>query len=140
MGSSRATSARPSATAARATATATVADTSRRLSTGGSSAAPGLVASLRERRDLVVAGLNAIDGIVCQEPAGAFYAFPRVAALGLPAGVLADRLLADAGVACLPGTAFGSNGEGFLRLSYATASDRLREGLERIGRLAAALG
>ena len=66
-----------------------------------------MVASLRERRDLVVAGLNAIDGITCQEPAGAFYAFPRVADLGLPAAELADRLLADAGVAAL-GTAFGA--------------------------------
>jgi aspartate aminotransferase len=96
-----------------------------------------MVASLRERRDLVVAGLDAIDGIACQEPAGAFYAFPRVADLGLPAAALADRLLDEAGVACLPGTAFGSHGEGFLRLSYATASERLREGLARIGRVVA---
>jgi aspartate aminotransferase len=98
-----------------------------------------MVASLRARRDLVVAGLNAIDGIVCQEPAGAFYTFPRVAGLGLPAAALADRLLAEAGVACLPGTAFGAHGEGYLRLSYATAAERLREGLERIGRVVAAL-
>ena len=95
------------------------------------------MASLRERRDLVVAGLNAIDGIACQEPAGAFYAFPRVADLGLPAAELADRLLADAGVALLPGTAFGAHGEGYLRLSYATAAGELRRGLDRIGRTAA---
>ncbi|HEV2872756.1 MAG TPA: aminotransferase class I/II-fold pyridoxal phosphate-dependent enzyme, partial [Actinomycetota bacterium] len=50
-----------------------------------------MVAELRARRDVVVAGLNAIDGITCQEPAGAFYAFPRVADLGLPAAELADR-------------------------------------------------
>ncbi|HEV3012896.1 MAG TPA: pyridoxal phosphate-dependent aminotransferase, partial [Actinomycetota bacterium] len=68
-----------------------------------------------------------------------FYAFPRVADLGLPAARLADLLLADAGVALLPGTAFGAHGEGFLRLSYATAAERLREGLERIGRVVAAL-
>jgi len=98
-----------------------------------------MVAGLRERRDLVVAGLNAIDGVVCQEPAGAFYAFPRVADLGLGAADLADLLLADAGVALLPGTAFGAHGEGFLRLSYATAAERLREGLERIGRVVAEL-
>jgi aspartate aminotransferase len=96
-----------------------------------------MVAELRERRDLVVAGLNAIDGVVCQEPAGAFYAFPRVADLGLSAAGLADLLLADAGVALLPGTAFGGHGEGYLRLSYATAAERLREGLERIGRVVA---
>jgi aspartate aminotransferase len=96
-----------------------------------------LVASLRQRRDVVVAGLNAIDGIVCLEPAGAFYAFPRVADLGLPAARLADLLLAEAGVACLPGTAFGVHGEGYLRLSYAAAVDDLRRAVERIGRVAA---
>ena len=94
-----------------------------------------MVAELRERRDVVVAGLNAIDGITCQEPAGAFYAFPRVAGLGLPAAGLADLLLADAGVACLPGTAFGAHGEGYLRLSYANTVDNLRRALARIERI-----
>ena len=98
-----------------------------------------MVAELRERRDVVVAGLNTIDGITCQEPAGAFYAFPRVAGLGLPAAELADRLLADAGVACLPGTAFGAHGEGYLRLSYANTVDNLRRALTRVERLVAAL-
>jgi aspartate aminotransferase len=96
-----------------------------------------MVAELRERRDVVVAGLNAIEGITCQEPAGAFYAFPRVAGLGLPAARLADLLLADAGVACLPGTAFGDHGEGYLRLSYANTVDNLRRALARIGRIVA---
>lgn len=96
-----------------------------------------MVAELRERRDVVVAGLNAIDGIACQEPAGAFYAFPRVADLGLPAADLADLLLADAGVACLPGTAFGAHGEGYLRLSYASTTDSLRRALARIERIVA---
>jgi aspartate/methionine/tyrosine aminotransferase len=98
-----------------------------------------MVASLRERRDLVVAGLDAIDGIACQEPAGAFYAFPRVAGLGLPAAGLAERLLAEAGVACLPGTAFGAHGEGYLRLSYATPAEHLRRALDRIAGLVAAV-
>jgi aspartate aminotransferase len=97
-----------------------------------------MVASLRERRDVVVAGLNAINGVSCLEPAGAFYAFPRVADLGLPAARLADLLLADAGVACLPGTAFGDHGEGYLRLSYATAVEDLRQAVSRIERVAAA--
>jgi aspartate aminotransferase len=95
-----------------------------------------MVASLRERRDLVVAGLDAIDGISCLEPAGAFYAFPRVADLGLPAATLADRLLAEGGVACLPGTAFGGHGEGYLRLSYANTAGNLRQALARIERVA----
>jgi aspartate aminotransferase len=96
-----------------------------------------MVATLRERRDVVVAGLNAIDGIACQEPTGAFYAFPRVADLGLPAAGLADRLLAEGGVACLPGTAFGAGGEGYLRLSYANTVDNLGRALARIERVAA---
>jgi aspartate aminotransferase len=96
-----------------------------------------MVATLRARRDVVVAGLNAIDGIACQEPTGAFYAFPRVADLGLPAARLADLLLAEGGVACLPGTAFGANGEGSLRLSYANTVDNLRRALARIERVAA---
>jgi len=99
-----------------------------------------MVASLRERRDLVVAGLDAIEGLTCQEPDGAFYAFPRVAGLGLPAATLADRLLAEAGVACLPGTAFGGYGEGYLRLSYATSAGTLRRALERIARFCGGLG
>jgi aspartate aminotransferase len=96
-----------------------------------------MVATLRERRDVVVAGLNAIDGISCQEPAGAVYAFPRVADLGRPAARLADLLLSEGGVACLPGTAFGANGEGYLRLSYANTVDNLRRALARIDRVAA---
>jgi aspartate aminotransferase len=95
-----------------------------------------MVASLRRRRDVVVGGLNAIGGLSCLEPAGAFYVFPRVTDLGLPAADLADLLLADAGVACLPGTGFGVHGEGYLRLSYATSVDNLREALTRITRTA----
>jgi aspartate/methionine/tyrosine aminotransferase len=95
-----------------------------------------MVAAFRERRDVVVAGLNAVPGISCQEPAGAFYAFPRVADLGVPAADLADLLLADGGVACLPGTAFGAYGQGYLRLSYANSVDRLRRALAAIGRVA----
>ena len=95
-----------------------------------------MVAAFRERRDVIVDGLNAIPGIACQEPAGAFYAFPRVRELGLPAADLAERLLQDAGVACLPGTAFGGHGEGYLRFSYANSVENLREALAGIERVA----
>lgn len=88
----------------------------------------------RQRRRLVVDGLNAIDGVTCALPGGAFYAFPDVRALGRPSAALADGLLAEAGVACLPGTAFGAAGEGFLRLSYAASRERLSEALGAIGR------
>ncbi len=87
----------------------------------------------RARRDLVVAGLDAIDGISCQVPDGAFYAFPDVRALGISSAALADELLQQAGVALLPGTAFGAQGEGFLRLSYAASRERLSRALDAIG-------
>lgn len=86
----------------------------------------------RTRRDVMVKGLNAIDGISCREPGGAFYAFPDVTGLGRPAQQVADELLEQAGVACLPGTAFGAAGEGFLRMSYANSVENLRAALRAI--------
>lgn len=91
-----------------------------------------MVDEYRRRRDRVVAGLNAIPGITCREPQGAFYAFPNIKGLGLPSDALAERILREADVALLPGTAFGENGEGYLRLSYATSMDNLGRALERI--------
>lgn len=78
-----------------------------------------MVAEFRRRRDVIVAGLNAIPGISCTMPDGAFYAFPNVKSLGVPSALLQEQLLDEAGVACLAGTAFGAYGEGYLRLSYA---------------------
>lgn len=91
-----------------------------------------MMAAFRRRRDLVVAGLNAIPGVRCLAPRGAFYAFPNVSRLGRPAQALADALLEQAGVALLAGTAFGGHGEGYLRLSYAASEERLREALRRM--------
>ena len=70
---------------------------------------------------------------------GAFYAFPRVDGTGLASGELADRLLDEAGVVTLPGTGFGPEGEGYLRLSYANSPENLREGLRRIHRFLGSL-
>ena len=89
-------------------------------------------AEFRARRDLVVAGLAAMPGVTCRVPHGAFYAFPNVTGVPLPTEMLADRLLDEAGVALLSGTAFGAAGEGHLRLSYATSRERLAEGLARM--------
>jgi aspartate/methionine/tyrosine aminotransferase len=83
----------------------------------------------RRRRDAVVAGLNALPGVSCVLPRGAFYAFPNVTGTGLPAKELADRLLAEAGVALLAGTAFGEHGEGYLRVSYANSLENIEEAL-----------
>ena len=91
-----------------------------------------MVAEFRRRRDAFCAGLNTIPGIRCPIPAGAFYAFPNIAATGYRAKKLADRLLTEAGVACLSGTAFGEYGEGYLRFSMANSFERLMEAVERI--------
>jgi aspartate/methionine/tyrosine aminotransferase len=92
-----------------------------------------MVDAFRRRRDLVVDGLNALPGVSCIRPRGAFYAFPNVSRLGRPADEIAERLLNDAGVAVLPGTAFGVHGEGYLRLSYANSESNLRAALDRMG-------
>jgi aspartate aminotransferase len=86
-------------------------------------------AEFRRRRDVVVPGLNALPGVSCVTPRGAFYAFPNITGTGLGAGALAERLLLDAGVAVLSGTAFGEYGEGYLRLSYANSLERIEEAL-----------
>ena len=89
-----------------------------------------MVAEFRRRRDVIVAGLNAIDGIRCLEPQGAFYAFPNITGTGRPAADLAETLLREAGVAALAGTAFGRHGEGFLRLSYANSVANIEAALD----------
>ncbi len=96
-----------------------------------------VVREYEARRNLIVDELNRIRGIACQKPRGAFYVFPNVKSFGMKSSELADYLLDEAGVAVLPGTAFGEYGEGYLRLSYSTSQDTIRAGLETI---AAALG
>jgi len=91
-----------------------------------------MVAEFRRRRDVIVAGLNEIPGITCVEPQGAFYAFPNITGTGLSAAELQARLLREAGVAALSGTAFGPWGEGFLRLSYANAVANIQAALDAI--------
>jgi aspartate/methionine/tyrosine aminotransferase len=99
-----------------------------------------MVAEFRARRDLVIEGLNELPGVVAPLPAGAFYAFPDVSGTGLSAQTLADRLLEEAGVSVLAGTAFGRHAPGCLRVSYATSQAELRRGLERIADFLAANG
>ena len=89
------------------------------------------------RRGAIVAGLNALPGVRCLEPDGAFYAFPNITGTGFDSRDLADRLLQEAGVACLSGTAFGNYGQGFLRFSYANSLDNIHLALERMGQLLA---
>jgi aspartate/methionine/tyrosine aminotransferase len=98
-----------------------------------------MVEEFHSRRDLIVSELNKIPGISCQTPRGAFYVFPRVSDLGLPASELQERLLHEAGVAALAGTSFGSHGEGYLRLSYANSAANLHAAAAALGDLVAAL-
>jgi len=106
---------------------------------GPQDAVAQMVAAFRQRRDLMLAGLRALPGVTCGQPGGAFYLFPRVdAVLGRRWGDtviassqdLAMALLNEAGVALVPGSAFGC--EGYLRLSYATSENQIRAGLERL--------
>jgi aspartate/methionine/tyrosine aminotransferase len=99
-----------------------------------------MVREFRARRDLVVDGLNAIPGISCLRPSGAFYVFPEVSGTGLSGADLAHRLLYEAGVSTLAGTAFGGVGTDHIRLSYATSQANIRTALERIEQFVGKLG
>lgn len=90
------------------------------------------IAEFKNRRDVIVAGLNAIPGMRCHTPKGAFYVFPNIEETGMTAAFAADYILNEAGVACLAGTAFGAHGEGFVRFSYANSVENIQEALNRI--------
>ena len=98
-----------------------------------------MVAQFRTRRDAIVSRLARIPGVRCHEPAGAFYAFPDVRGLPLPAAALADRLLEEEAVALLDGAGFGAGGAGYLRLSFASSLESLEEAAARFARLVARL-
>ncbi|MGB9111261.1 MAG: pyridoxal phosphate-dependent aminotransferase [Acidimicrobiales bacterium] len=98
-----------------------------------------MVEEFRRRRSVIVDGLNKIPGISCAQPSGAFYVFPNVRDLGVPASDLQHRLLSEAGVACLTGTSFGPWGEGYLRFSYANSVENIERAVELIGAFVEAL-
>ena len=100
--------------------------------TGPQDSVDRMVAEFRARRDVIVSGLNALEGVRCLQPKGAFYAFPNIRGTGFSSQDLEHRLLAEAGVACLSGTAFGEHGDGFLRLSYANSVENIRLALTRL--------
>jgi len=91
-----------------------------------------MIEEYRRRRDLIVNGLNGIDGFQCAPPKGTFYAFPSVSRLGLPSTRIAEELLEQAKLAGIPGSAFGEAGEGYLRLSFATSQRNIQEAIARI--------
>ena len=100
--------------------------------TGPQDSVDAMVAEFRDRRDLVVDGLNSIPGVTCLRPAGAFYAFPNIAGTGLTGAELAEKLLKEGGVSVLAGTAFGHVGGDHLRLSYANSRPNLEEAILRM--------
>ena len=91
-----------------------------------------MVEEYRRRRDLIVRGLNEIDGFECQPSKGTFYAFPSISKLRLPSAKVAEQLLEQAKLAAIPGSAFGEAGEGYLRLSFATSQRNILEALARM--------
>ena len=80
-----------------------------------------------------------MPGVACRRPRGAFYVFPNITGTGRTSAEVADRLLQEAGVAVLAGTAFGAHGEGYLRISYANSETNLAKALERIRPLFASM-
>ena len=100
---------------------------------GPQDAADAMRTEFMARRQLMVDGLDAIPGVSCVMPQGAFYTFPNITSFGRTSAELADHLLYDAGVCGLAGTAFGAHGEGHLRFSYANSRENLAAALERVG-------
>ena len=92
-----------------------------------------MVAEYDRRRRLLVGGLNTL-GLDCFEPGGAFYAFPSIERSGLDDNVFAESLLHEEEVAVVPGSAFGASGQGYVRMAYATAYEKIEEALNRMER------
>jgi len=101
--------------------------------TGPQDAVVNMVAEFHRRRDAFCGALNQLPGFHCEIPGGAFYAYANVKGTGMDSKVLADRLLQEAGVACLNGGAFGHYGEGYIRFSYANSLENLMEAARRMG-------
>jgi aspartate aminotransferase len=89
-----------------------------------------MLSVFQKRREAIVDGLNQVPGFACQKARGAFYAWPNITKTGMTSKQMARFLLHEAGVSCLPGTAFGAGGEGYLRFSYATSLEKIAEGMK----------
>ena len=100
--------------------------------TGPQDCVAQMVDVYRQRRDLVAAGLSSIPGVHCAAPEGAFYAFPYVAGTGMTSERFCAHILEQAQIVMTPGYCFGASGEGYARLSFATATDRLEAMIARL--------
>jgi len=99
---------------------------------GPQDAVDEMMAAFDSRRILIHELLNALPGVRCIEPAGAFYAFPDISGTGMTSTEAQDRLLDDAGVATIAGSSFGDAGEGYLRISYANSSENIVAAMDQI--------
>ncbi len=100
--------------------------------TGPQDSIGAMVAEFDKRRRIVVDGMNALPGVTCATPTGAFYAFPNISKTGFKAKPLATALLEEAGVAAIGGPDFGILGEGYLRLSYANSAENITRAIDRM--------
>lgn len=97
---------------------------------GGDRCITDMMEQFRQRRDILVRGLNRINGISCVTPGGAFYAFPNITGTGMSSSEFTEYLLEKGGIAILSGSDFGPRGEGYVRFCYASDIQRIREALE----------
>ena len=100
--------------------------------TGNQDQIQNMMEEYKKRRDILVKGLNDIEGISCLKPGGAFYVFPNITKTGLSSDEFTDLMLKEGHVSLLPGNNFGECGEGYVRLCYAVSEERIVEGLNRI--------
>ena len=103
--------------------------------TGPQDTVDAMVKAFDERRQLIVGRLNALPGVSCVTPLGAFYAFPNIAGTGRSAAELQNAMLNEAGVATVAGTSFGALGEGYVRFSYAASTAQIDEAMTRIAKI-----
>ncbi len=99
-----------------------------------------MVQAFRERRDIIVEGLNNLPGVTCVKPKGAFYVFPNIKGTGMDSRTAEAFFMNEAGVACLSGSAFGRYGDGYLRLSYANSVPNIQKALDNMGKALARRG
>lgn len=108
--------------------------------TGPQEQVDAMVSKFRNRRDAIVDGSNAIPGVTCQRPQGAFYVFPNIKSFGITSTEMAGYLLEHAGVAVLAGSDFGEYGEGYLRLTYSNSIENINKAIDQIREAVKTLG
>ncbi|MDN3954820.1 pyridoxal phosphate-dependent aminotransferase [Sporolactobacillus laevolacticus] len=99
---------------------------------GSQESVDSMVKAFDQRRKLIVSRLHQMEGVECVVPKGAFYVFPSFKSLGMSSKELAIALLEKVQIACVPGDAFGNQGQGYLRMAYSTSYDRLEEAMDRL--------